>query len=79
MSTHTTPIDRCGLYLTRNGKQVRIYAIHTDGKSSAPCHGHILTIDKLGRVRRKWNIWCLNGNFKFVGTSGLDIVSYVGA
>ena len=74
----TTPIDRPGLYLTRNGKQVRIDCIDRDTGSTWACSGHILKPDSLGRVRRKWSIWQSNGMFRVFPGSGLDIVGYIG-
>ena len=76
---HTTPIDRPGLYLTRNGKQVRIDVVNRSTNSTWTCEGHILRVDKLGRTYRKWNIWQPNGVFRALVGSGLDIVGYISA
>ena len=54
-------------YKTRNGRQVRIYAI--DGSSGRSVHGAILN-------EGKWSCqtWDVQGQFLAVGTSHLDIV-----
>lgn len=75
----TTPIDRPGLYMTRNGKHVRIDCIDRETNSSFKCSGHILKFDKIGRMRRVWNIWHSSGKKGGLPGSGLDIVGYIGA
>lgn len=75
----TTPIDRVGQYITRNGKTVIIDCIDRETMSDWKCSGHVLRVDTLGRTYRKWSIWQSNGVYRALPGSGLDIVSYVGA
>ena len=76
----TTVIDRPGLYLTRNNKQVRIDCIREyPAGGSFPCTGFVLRVDTLGRTYRKYNTWKKNGCHKATVGSSLDIVAYVSA
>ena len=74
----TIPIGRPGLYLTRNGRQVRVTKIDRETVGSLACEGFSYRTDSLGRVYSKWQLWQANGRFRFVGDSGMDIMSYVG-
>lgn len=79
MKNATTIIDRPGLYTTRGGEQVRIYAI--EGESSFPCKGCVLRFDAIGRRKTKntFNSWQLTGVKNILPGSKLDIVAYIGA
>lgn len=72
-----TVIDRPGVYLTRNGRTVRIYAI--TGDSSFPCKGGVQYTTPTGRVKYRFNSWSRLGVKNILPGSGLDIVAYVGA
>jgi hypothetical protein len=74
---YTTMIDRPGLYLTRDGRQVRIDSIVPG--SSFPCKGRIARIDSIGRVRWIFDTWALNGQCKALPGSARDVVAYVSA
>lgn len=73
---YTTMIDRLGQYKTRNGRLVRIDRIVPG--SSFPCKGHILKTDSIGRIRRTYGTWALNGCYRATAGSGLDVIAYVG-
>jgi len=66
-------IDEPGMYVTRNGKKVRIYEIK-DPKFTFHCHGYLL-IQKKTQIAMKWNIWAPDGRFKAIELCDLDIVS----
>lgn len=74
---YTTMIDRPGLYLTRDGRQVRIDSIVSG--SSFPCKGRICRADSLGRLRWISSTWSLDGRYRAEAGSARDITAYVGA
>lgn len=68
-------IDGPGRYRTRNGREVEIHAVCTDGRSSWPAKGHLIKTDSLGRRRRHYRIWQLDGQYLALGEHSWDIVS----
>ena len=62
-------------YKMRNGMGVRI--VEHNPNSTACMRGYHEHETPSGRIKEKWNIWCSDGKFKFVGDSEYDIVSEV--
>lgn len=70
-----TIIDGQGLYLTRDGREVKIQEVKDSPRiATNNCHGHYARVTPSGRTKWVWNIWSPEGRFKFIGEHPLDIV-----
>lgn len=80
---HTAPIDRPGLYLTRNGEQLRITSIYcTPDEFGRTCRGFISRTKSNGTLHKQWGRWMTNGLFCPIepgATRAYDAVAYVSA
>lgn len=66
-------IDGPGQYLTRGGKRVVIQEHHRDTVSTFKASGSLIMREK--PLRKQWQIWKPNGQFRAIGESEFDIVS----
>lgn len=66
-------IDGPGEYLTQSGAKIEIFEVKETG-ASYPCHGYTSKPDSLGRIRKSWKIWALDGRYGCFAGSKMDIV-----